>query len=198
MCNTFNNFMGFDSFDLIDECEDELFDEIERIKKDLNPIRNYYENKKKTPDSENEQNKKSTGEKSSCKSEKSRCVSKETCERERRENEEDAKRQEKFLYETGVIVRKRLEEAIEENDDFPEESYITISLVNNEVRIRVETRDDSGNPYESSVLSDWLCESFFDEVHRFGWEIRSGVSSDEFGPYFFIQKVYNISHEYSV
>lgn len=198
MCNTFNNFMGFDALNLIDECEDELFSEIERIKMDINPIRDYYENKKKTPDAEDKQDKKSTGEESSCESEESRKVSEETCERKRRENEEDAKRQEKFLYETGVIIRKRLEEAIEENDDFPEESYITISLVKNEVQIRVETRDDLGNPYESSVLSDWLCEAFFDEVKRFGWEVRSGVSSDAFGPYFFIQKVHNLSHEYSI
>ena len=41
-----------------------------------------------------------------------------------------------------------------------------------------------------------MCDSFFDEVTRFGSSIRSGVSNDEFGPYFYIQKVYSDGGKY--
>jgi len=149
------------------------------------------ENKKTASNAEDKQDQNPTGEKSSCKSETCGCVSKEISERKRRETEEDSFDQTRFLYETAVIIRKRLEEAIEDNDDFPEETFVTISLVKNEAHIRIEVRDDAGEPYQAKALSDWLCESFFDEDARFGGLIRSGVSSDEFGPYFYVQKVYS-------
>jgi hypothetical protein len=147
------------------------------------------ENKKTASNAEDKQDQNPTGEKSSCKSETCGCVSKEISERKRRETEEDSFEQTRFLYETAVIIRKRLEEAIEDNDDFPEETFVTISLVKNEAHIRIEVRDDAGEPYQAKALSDWLCEPFFDEAARFGGLIRSGVSSDEFGPYFYVQKI---------
>lgn len=150
-----------------------------------------YENKKTTSNAKDEQDQDTTGEKSSCKSKACGCVSKETCERKRRETEDDSFKQTRFLYETAIVIRKRLEEAIEDNDDFPEETFVTISLVNNEAHIRTEVRDDAGEPYQAKAISDWLCEPFFDEAARFGGMIRSGVSSDEFGPYFYVQKVYS-------
>lgn len=147
------------------------------------------EDKKKTSNAEDKQDQNPTGEESSCKSEACGCVSKETCERERRETEEDELQQTRFLYEAGVVIRKRLEESIEENSDYPEEFYVTISLVRDEAHIRTEVRDEYGEAYQTKSIPDWMCDSFFDEVTRFGSSIRSGVSSDEFGPYFYIQKV---------
>lgn len=194
MCNTFNNFMGYDDSkkSALDgmigmmDVADNFFSESEIL---INKLKRY-ENKKTTSNAENKQDQDTVGKESSCESETCRCVSKETSERKRRETEEDANEQARFLYEAGVVIRKRLEEAIEENDDFPEETYVTISLVNNEARIRTEVRDDCGKEHVTSVLNDWICEPFFDEVARFGGMIRSGISNDEFGPYFYIQKVY--------
>ena len=195
MCNTFKNFMGYDEskksaldgmIGMIDVADNFFWGSetlMNRLKK--------YENKKTTSNAKDEQDQNTTGEKSSCKSKTCGCVSKEISERKRRETEEDSFEQTRFLYETAVIIRKRLEEAIEDNDDFPEETFVTISLVNNEAHIRTEVRDDAGEPYQAGAFSDWLCEPFFDEAARFGSMIRSGVSSDEFGPYFYIQKVYS-------
>lgn len=191
MCNTFKNFMGYDSKSALDNINnignladgflnysDNFLDKIKRN-----------ENKKKTSNAEDKQDQNPTGEKSSCKSETCRCVSEETRERKRRETEEDEFNQTKFLYEAGVVIRKRLEEAIEDNSDYPEEFYVTISLVRDEAHIRTEVRDEYGEEYQTRSFPDWMCEAFFDEVTRFGSSIRSGVSSDQFGPYFYIQKV---------
>lgn len=195
MCNTFKNFMGYDDSkkSALDgmigmvELADNFFWGSETL---MNKLKKY-ENKKTTSNAKDEQDQNTTGEKSSCKSKTCGCVSKEVSERKRRETEEDSFEQTRFLYETAIVIRKRLEEAIEDNDDFPEETFVTISLVNNEAHIRTEVRDDAGEPYQTRALNDWLCEPFFDEAARFGSMIRSGVSSDEFGPYFYIQKVYS-------
>lgn len=196
MCNTFKNFMGYDD-DNKKSALDGMIGMVELADNFLNEADNFLdkikrnENKKTTSNAKDEQDQNTTREKSSFKSKACGCVSKETSERKRREIEEDSFEQTRFLYETAIIIRKRLEEAIEDNDDFPEETFVTISLVNNEARIRTEVRDDAGEPYQAKALSDWLCEPFFDEAARFGGMIRSGVSSDEFGPYFYIQKVYS-------
>ena len=195
MCNTFKNFMGYDDSkkSALDgmigmvELADNFFWGSETL---MNKLKKY-ENKKTTSNAKDEQDQNTTGEKSSCKSKTCGCVSKEVSERKRRETEEDSFEQTRFLYETAVIIRKRLEEAIEDNDDFPEETFVTISLVKNEAHIRIEVRDDAGEPYKAKALNDWLCEPFFDEAARFGGMIRSGISSDEFGPYFYIQKVFS-------
>ena len=195
MCNTFKNFMGYD--DSKKSALDGMIGMVESADNFLNVADNFLdkikrnENKKTTSNAKNEQDQDTVRKESSCKSETCGCVSEETSERERRETEEDSFEQTRFLYETAVIIRKRLEEAIEDNDDSPEETFVTISLVKNEVHIRTEVRDDAGEPYQAKALSDWLCESFFDEAARFGGMVRSGVSSDEFGPYFYIQKVYS-------
>ena len=201
MCNTFDNLLGYDSknnksaLDGIIGMRDLTEDFFSSSKILINKLNNYA-NKKTTSNAKNEQDQDTTGEKSSCKSKACGCVSKEVSERKRRETEEDSFEQTRFLYDTAVVIRKRLEEAIEDNDDFPEETFVTISLVNNEAHIRTEVRDDAGEPYQTRALNDWLCEPFFDEAERFGSMIRSGVSSDEFGPYFYIQKVYNDGTEY--
>lgn len=194
MCNTFNNLLGYDrnnNKSALDgligmkDLADNFFSSSEILMNKLNS----YENKKKTSNAEDKQDQNPTGEKSSCKSETCRCVSEETRERKRRETEEDEFNQTKFLYEAGVVIRKRLEEAIEDNSDYPEEFYVTISLVRDEAHIRTEVRDEYGEEYQTRSFPDWMCEAFFDEVTRFGSSIRSGVSSDQFGPYFYIQKV---------
>lgn len=201
MCNTFKNFMGYDD-DSKKSALDGMIGMVELADNFLNEADNFLdkikrnENKKKASNAKNEQDQDTVGKESSCKSEACGCVSEETRERKRRETEEDSFEQTRFLYETAVIIRKRLEEAIEDNDDFPEETFVTISLVNNEAHIRTEVRDDAGEPYQTRSLNDWLCKPFFDEVARFGGMIRSGVSSDEFGPYFYIQKVYSDGGEY--
>jgi hypothetical protein len=201
MCNAFKNFMGYDDdskksaldgmIGMMDVA-DNFFSESEALINKLNK----YANKKTTSNAKDEQDQDTTGEKSSCKSKTCGCVSKEASERKRRETEEDSFEQTRFLYETAVVIRKRLEEAIEDNDDFPEETFVTISLVKNEAHIRTEVRDDAGESYQTKALNDWLCEPFFDEAARFGGMIRSGVSSDEFGPYFYIQKVYSDGGKY--
>lgn len=195
MCNTFNNLLGYDSNNnksaldgLIGmrDLSDNFFLSSETL---MNKLNNYA-NKKKASNAEDKQDQNPTGEESSCKSETCGCLSEETRERKRRETEEDEFNQTKFLYEAGVVIRKRLEESIEENSDYPEEFYVTISLVRDEAHIRTEVRDEYGEAYQTKSFPDWMCEAFFDEVTRFGSSIRSGVSNDEFGPYFYIQKVF--------
>lgn len=194
MCNTFKNFMGYD--DSKKSALDGMIGMVELADNFLNEADNFLdkikrnENKKTTSNAKDEQDQDTTGEKSSCKSKTCGCVSKEASERKRRETEEDEFNQTKFLYEAGVVIRKRLEEAIEDNSDYPEEFYVTISLVRDEAHIRTEVRDEYGEEYQTKSFPDWMCEAFFDEVTRFGISIRSGVSSDQFGPYFYIQKVY--------
>lgn len=196
MCNTFKNFMGYDDDSKKSALDGFIgiggaFKDFVSSSEILMNKLNSYENKKEASNAKDEQDQDTVRKESSCKSKTCGCVSEETRERKRRETEEDSFEQTRFLYETAVIIRKRLEEAIEDNDDFPEETFVTISLVNNEAHIRTEVRDDAGEPYQAKALSDWLCEPFFDEAARFGSMIRSGVSSDEFGPYFYIQKVYS-------
>ena len=194
MCNTFKNFMGYDDDSKksaldgligMHDLADNFFLSSETLINKLNS----YENKKTTSNAKNEQDQNTTGEKSSCKSKTCGFVSEETSERKRRETEEEEFNQTKFLYEAGIVIRKRLEESIEENSDYPEEFYITISLVKDEAHIRTEVRDEYGEAYQTKSIPDWMCDTFFDEVARFGSSIRSGVSNDEFGPYFYIQKV---------
>lgn len=194
MCNTFDNLLGYDSGNnksALDgiigmrDLSDNFFLSSETL---MNKLNNYA-NKKKASNAKNEQDQDTIREEPSCKSEACGCVSEETRERERRETEEDEFNQTKLLYEAGVIIRKRLEESIEENSDYPGEFYVTISLVRDEAHIRTEVRDEYGEAYQTKSIPDWMCDSFFDEVTRFGSSIRSGVSNDEFGPYFYIQKV---------
>lgn len=194
MCNTFNNLLGYDrnnNKSALDgligmkDLADNFFSSSEILMNKLNS----YENKKTTSNAKDEQDKDTVRKESPCKSETCGCVSEETSERKRRETEEDEFNQTKFLYEAGVVIRKRLEESIEENSDYPEEFYVTISLVRDEAHIRTEVRDEYGEAYQTKSIPDWMCDTFFDEVARFGSSIRSGVSNDEFGPYFYIQKV---------
>lgn len=201
MCNTFDNLLGYDSKNnksALDgiigmrDLSDNFFLSSETL---MNKLNNYA-NKKKASNAKNEQDQDTVRKESSCKSETCGCVSKEVSERKRRETEEDEFNQTKFLYEAGVVIRKRLEESIEENSDYPEEFYVTISLVRDEAHIRTEVRDEYGEVYQTKSFPDWMCDSFFDEVTRFGSSIRSGVSNDEFGPYFYIQKVYSDGGKY--